>query len=187
MKKLLRIIVLGLLLTLSAKADDIREFEIEGMSIGDSLLEHVSLERIKSRTTQYYPKSKKYVGYMRIKETKFYDETIARVVDGDKDYNIVSMNGIINYQNNISECYSKKKEIVQEIYSEIGGDKKEYIYNYPNDDSKSDVTDLIFSNGRVRVFCTDYSKSREEKNYGDHLSVAVSTSEYLIWLSKSAR
>ena len=124
---------------------------------------------------------------MRIKETKFYEETIARVVDGNKDYNIVSMNGIINYQNNISECYSKKKEIVQEIYSEFGGDKKEYIYNYPNDDSKSDVTDLIFSNGRVRVFCTDYSKSREEKNYRDHLSVAVSTSEYLKWLTKSAR
>ena len=185
MKKLLRIVVLGLLLTLSAKADDIRDFEIEGMSIGDSLLEHVSLERIKSRTTQYYPKSKKYVGYMRIKETKFYDETIARVVDGDKDYNIVSMNGIIKYQNNISECYSKKKEIVQEIYSEIGGDKKEYIYNYPNHDSKSDVTDLIFSNGRVRVFCTDYSKSREEKNYMDHFSVAVSTSEYLKWLSSA--
>ena len=125
MKRLLFILILTFSFQSLAKADDVREFQIEGMSIGDSLLEHVSLERIKSRTTQYYPKSKKYVGYMRIKETKFYDETIARVVDGDKDYNIVSMNGIIKYQNNISECYSKKKEIVQEIYSEICGDKKE--------------------------------------------------------------
>ena len=41
---------------------DISEFEIEGMSIGDSLLDHVSLERISSRQTHYYPKSKKYVG-----------------------------------------------------------------------------------------------------------------------------
>ena len=41
--------VLGLLLTLSAKADDIRDFEIEGMSIGDSLLNYFNKEHIKKK------------------------------------------------------------------------------------------------------------------------------------------
>ena len=31
------------------KADDIRDFEIEGMSIGDSLLKYVSVDEIKKK------------------------------------------------------------------------------------------------------------------------------------------
>ena len=38
MKKLLGIVVLGLFLITPSLADDIRDFEIEGISIGDSLL-----------------------------------------------------------------------------------------------------------------------------------------------------
>ena len=105
------IAVLVLILTLQSftKADDIRDFEIEGMSIGNSLLDHVSLKRIKSRQTHYYPKSKKYVGYMRIKEASFYDQVAVRVIDGDNNYKIASISGILVYKNNISDCYKKKK------------------------------------------------------------------------------
>tara|TARA_B100000902_G_C27297887_1_gene911082 strand:+ start:471 stop:1034 length:564 start_codon:yes stop_codon:yes gene_type:complete len=183
----LSVLILILSLQSWTKADDIRDFEIEGMSIGNNLLDHVSLERIKSRLTHYYPKSKKYVGYMRIKEASFYDQVAVRVIDGDKNYKIASINGILVYKNNISDCYKKKKEIAKEIYSEIGGERKDYTYNYPNDESKSEVTDLIFSDGRVRIFCTDYSIVREEKNYQDHLSVGVSSSKYMDWLVNEAR
>ena len=182
------IVILVLIFSLqSLTKADISEFEIEEMSIGDSLLDHVSLERISSRKTHYYPKNKKYVGFMRIKEASFYDQVAVRVIDGDKNYKIASINGILVYKNNISDCYEKKKEIVKEIYSEIGGKRKDYTYNYPNDDSISEVTDLIFSNGSVRIFCTDYSIDREQDNYQDHLSVAVSSSKYLNWLSTKAR
>ena len=189
----MRVLIIFLVLVLVfntqslTKADDIRDFEIEGMSIGDSLLDHVSLKRIKSRQTHYYPKSKKHVGYMRIKETSFYDQVAVRVIDGDKNYKIASISGILVYKNNISDCYKKKKEITKEIYFEIGGERNDYTYNYPNDDSKSEVTDLVFLDGRVRIFCTDYSIVKEEKNYQDHLSVGVSSSKYLDWLFNEAR
>ena len=39
MKRLLLILILTLSFQSLSKADDIRDFEIEGMSIGDSLLE----------------------------------------------------------------------------------------------------------------------------------------------------
>ena len=42
MKKLLGIVVLGLFLITPSQADDIRDFQIEGMSIGDSLLDYYS-------------------------------------------------------------------------------------------------------------------------------------------------
>ena len=47
MKKLLGIMVLGLLLIIPSYAADISEFEIEGMSIGDNLLDYMSEEEIK--------------------------------------------------------------------------------------------------------------------------------------------
>ena len=46
MKILLSVLVLIFSLQSWTKADDIRDFEIESMSIGDSLLDHVSKELI---------------------------------------------------------------------------------------------------------------------------------------------
>ena len=46
MKKLLGILVLGLFLITPSLADDIRDFQIEGLSIGDSLLEFFSKEEM---------------------------------------------------------------------------------------------------------------------------------------------
>ena len=49
MKKLLAILILGLFLITPSQADDIRDFQIEGMSIWDSLLDHFSEDAIKSK------------------------------------------------------------------------------------------------------------------------------------------
>ena len=54
MKKLLEILVLCLFLITSSKADDISDFQIEGMSIGDSLLDYMSEEEIKANTYDVY-------------------------------------------------------------------------------------------------------------------------------------
>ena len=49
MKKLLGIVVLGLFLITPSQADDIRDFEIEGMSVGNSLLDYVSKSEIEKK------------------------------------------------------------------------------------------------------------------------------------------
>ena len=50
----MRVFIAVLVLILSfqswTKADDISDFEVEGMSIGDSLLDHFSLDRIENAT-----------------------------------------------------------------------------------------------------------------------------------------
>ena len=50
-----------------AKADDISEFEIEGMSIGDSLLDFMTINEINSSKLNYVSDNKKYyaVGYYK--------------------------------------------------------------------------------------------------------------------------
>ena len=45
------------------KADDIRDFEIEGMSIGDSLLDYVSKDEIEKNKSYKYS-NKKYFDYL---------------------------------------------------------------------------------------------------------------------------
>ena len=49
MKKLLVIVVLGLLLSFNANADDIKDFQIEGISIGESALKYFSTSELLSK------------------------------------------------------------------------------------------------------------------------------------------
>ena len=186
MKKLLGIVVLGLFLITPSQADDIRDFQIEGMSIGDSLLDYLSEEKIKSLEKEYYPKSRKYVRLYAVKkynELTLYESLDVQVKENDKKYIIESVVGVIKYKNNIQECYPKKKKIVKEITSAFNLKGNSYIFDYPNDKSKSDVTDFNYSNGAIRIWCTDYSKKREDARWVDHLSVNASSSKFLDWLN----
>ena len=54
MKKLLGIMVLGLLLIIPSQADDIQDFQIEGMSVGDSLLDYFSEKEINDNIRNIY-------------------------------------------------------------------------------------------------------------------------------------
>ena len=56
MKFFISIIVLIFGLQSLAKANDIRDFQIEGMSIGDNLLDYFSKTKIKSNEMNYYKK-----------------------------------------------------------------------------------------------------------------------------------
>ncbi len=53
-KRLLVTLILMLSFQSLTKADDIRDFEIEGMSIGDSLLDYFSKKKIKDSRKNYY-------------------------------------------------------------------------------------------------------------------------------------
>jgi len=61
MKKLLGILVLGLFLITPSWADDIRDFQIEGMSIGDSALDYFSEEEINNLMNMDDKNFKKYI------------------------------------------------------------------------------------------------------------------------------
>ena len=61
MKRLLLILILTFSFQTLTKADDIRDFQIEGMSIGDSLLDHMSSKKIKENLiTNYWKGTRKY-------------------------------------------------------------------------------------------------------------------------------
>ena len=83
--------------------------------------------------------------------------------------------------------YDKQNNaFVKKISSSLNKSKsKSYIFNYPNDNGKSEVTDFIYSNGSIRVWCSDYSK-KGEKIFYDFLGVLVSTKEHDDWIKNEA-
>jgi hypothetical protein len=90
MKKLLGIVVLGLFLLNPSQADDIREFQIEGMSVGDSLLDYLSeeeiLKELEKGKDEYSWTDKKFGDVYIYKETENQEYVSASVKRKDKKY-----------------------------------------------------------------------------------------------------
>ena len=69
MKKLILIFILTFSFQPWTEADDIRDFEIEGISIGDNALDYFKKEEIDSNKS-YYPNSREIWRYLVILKDK---------------------------------------------------------------------------------------------------------------------
>ena len=115
MKKFLAILVLGLFLITPSWADDIRDFQIEGMSIGDSLLDYFSEEKIKQNERKTTYKNKKFVKYGFVESTfNTYESLKIYLKTNDKKYIVKSISGLFIIDN-INECLEKRDSIAKEI------------------------------------------------------------------------
>ena len=188
-KKYFIIIILIFSLQSLTKADDIRDFEIEGISIGDSLLDYYSKDFIESQKKNYYPKSKKYFRIsFRGTNLNNYEGLQFQLRAGDEKYIIHSLGGLILYENNIDECYSFKNNIVLPEIKSIFLNVKEYEFNesHEYDPTGKSITDIVFfslDNGFITVSCTDWS---EESGLIDKLSVKVYTKEFSFFIDNEA-
>ena len=78
----------------STYADDIRDFEIDGMSIGDSLLDYFSRDKIlNARNYDEYPSDMKFRIIDIYTENKFYEGIQFYYIPGDEKFIIQSLNG----------------------------------------------------------------------------------------------
>ena len=194
MKRLLAylFIVLGLGLMANVKADDIRDFEIEGMSIGDSALDYFSKKEIDNLEKGFYPSSKNYYNIiLPINNLKNYDKLIAALKNNDKSYYIHSISGAIDTYRDTKKCLAKQKEIKGDIMNLFPNiEYKDYTFVYPQDtigESKATITDFEFEFGEIRVFCTDWSKEREdEKNSMDNVQLVINSEDMKRFLTNEA-
>ena len=114
MRIFLTVMILILSLQSWTKADDIRDFEIEGMSIGDSLLEKISQKDIKKQQNLYSDKgyvynSKKYYS-LTFKNSESlnlsqYNQVQLHIKDKDKKYIIESVSGLNKMSS--ENCYKQ--------------------------------------------------------------------------------
>ena len=176
------------------KADDIRDFGLDGKTIGDSLIDFYSIEEIEAEVLDatYYPKSKKMivVGFDS-KTDDLYERHEFHIKSFDKKYIIYSVKGIIELP--ISDCISKKKIIVTDIENQTRDVKRNnYKGNYGDSfgNSVAHISDFDFNNGdSIRVWCSEWDQSNKNvKNslYTDSLSVSLSSKEQLDFIENEA-
>ena len=114
MKRFFFILILTFFFQFQIKADDIRDFQIEGMGIGESLLDYVDQKKIKK---SFYPKSKKYVRswHNNLINSSDYSGFQFHYKPNDKNFIIHGIDGHILYETNINNCYKEMIKVKKEI------------------------------------------------------------------------
>ena len=153
MKRLLLIFILTLSFQALSKADDIRDFEIEGISIGDSALDYFNKKQIDAKSYTFSANDKYLTSYFYKSEFQNYDAVEVSYLKNDKNYTITGISGG-NAVTSLDEC--KKK------YNKIKKDLNDYFKEADSmDDEGFHPSDTA---GKSKYFRTSYSIN-PESNY----------------------
>ena len=196
MKKYLAIIVLTLFCSHTVLANDIRDFQIAGISLEDNLLDHISEEKIKNNI-QYWKEQKSNKKYTEVNlsdyiNTEPYDKVTASYKTSDKKYKIMQVEGIIWFDN-IAPCLEEKTKIVEEL-SNLFKENKQKNYrktvHWADKDSYTYKYEVYFGSQQNDYFdtitadCYDWSEKIE---YQDHLRVGITKIEIWKWIDEISK
>lgn len=182
------IIIIIFFLNFSVLADDISEFEIEEVSLGNSLLNFYSKSKIKKTKYFYEQARNKKFAHLDFENSNIFDKLNVAFKDDDNKFIIKKVTGYIWFDDDIENCLIKKNKIVKDIQSIFSKIKVE---NFDKDvhfiDKNSYTYDSVFRfpgkypQDHILVACYDWSKS---SGYTDHLRVGIVSSEYAKWLNE---
>ncbi len=146
MKRLLLILILTCSFQTLTKADDIRDFEIEGISIGDSALDHFSKKQLDDKSYTFSANDKYLTSYFYKSEFQNYDAVEVSYLKNDKNYIIKGISGG-NTVTSLDDCNKKYNKI------------KKDLNNYFKDADSMDDDGLHPSDttGKSKYFRTSYS------------------------------
>ena len=167
-------------------ADDIRNFQIEGMSVGDSLLDYFSKKEIKDNTNINYYTNNKYtsVEFFGLPAFKIYDTVGFDYKTTDKKYIIDAIRGVLFCEKNIEKCNKKQKEIDLELSkmfkkSQREVDKGKHSADKSGKSTFSHINFWLISGDAVNIELIDWSeKITNEKGWTDNVSVSFRTKEF---------
>ena len=187
MKKLLGIMVLGLLfISTPSLADDIRDFQIEGMSLGDSLLDYVSEEEIKESHVPNVYDDKDYLVSLLFKPSLVYDYLTVTYKPKDNKYKIYGLAGLLDFPNNIEGCYKKQVEIVEVISKEFDKIKKVewgiLVFDEVDKSTYKPVTFVDKNGNGLSISCYHYPNKPEN----DNLKTAMDSEEFKKYITFTA-
>ena len=184
MRKILVIIILSISIATSSQADDIKEFEIEGMSIGDSLLDFFSESEIKKNTKDYYSYKKNFkfvaIDIQNYESFKQYYGVQFHVKKNDKNYIIYHIAGYDYCENDINVCYNKAKKIEKDLtimFNDLKGQRINFAHE-ADKSGKSKVNRFFFdlaNSDRIEINVFDWS---DNMNYSDNYDVSLTTFEF---------
>ena len=186
MKRLLLILILSFSYQAQATADDIRDFEIEKMSIGDSALKYFTEDEIIiSIRKNSYEGSDGLFFDAQFEDINYelYDQVTLTFKKNDKKYTIYSLGGLIFYDNK-QNCINDYKKIAKDVEKLFPNHIKDTLNNQHHQDptGKSFIYGILFLDENysgAEVSCYSWSK---EMDLYDYVLVAIDTSEFGQWL-----
>ena len=96
------------------QSEDIKDFEIDGMSVKSSLLEYFDKNYIKNKTFYEQAKGNKEYAKLELGKSSIY-ENVEITFKDDQTFKIVAVEGFIFYNNNIKSCLSRREKVIKEL------------------------------------------------------------------------
>ena len=158
-------------------AEDIKDFEIEGMSLGDSALRYYKEKEIKKNTENIYGDNL----YTQFTSTSTnsnsdYDSHQIHYKLGDKNYIIEVIAGV-KWTESFNQCKKLKEKIKKELSIFFSIEKTEWIDQaYEDDAAETNASFFYFDNGdSVDIQCKDWNSTVE---FRDNLRVSLWTAGF---------
>ena len=178
MKKILGIVTLGLLLSTSAYTDDIKDFQIENISIGDSALNYFSEAQLENGEQDWFNYSHKEYSTSLVAGKGIYDWFLISYKSDDDNFTIEGLAGIVvkkKYDDNkcnkeldtaalnISKLFKNTKRGKKQLYKVVYNPRK--IFQEPNPSGKSTATSISFDfkdEGKIILSCYNMDKATNQ-------------------------
>ena len=195
MKILLIILILTFSHQLLSKADDIRDFQIEGISLGDNLTEYFTEKEILSLKNSYSDKgyiynSKKFysITFRNHTNLEIYENIQFILKDNDKKFKIFGITGVIEYLKNINQCYKDLSIIeadLDKVFINANKNPRSRRDASADKTGKSTIESIAYfiNNDVIVASCADWS---EDIDIADALRVSINSHSYNLFLRDEA-
>ena len=178
MKKLLGIVFLALLLSTSAHTDNIKDYKIENISIGDSALDYFNEKELENGELDWFNYSYKEYATSLVVGKGIYDWLKISYKSDDDKFKIEGLVGIIvkkNYDDiecneeldsaalDISGLFKKTKQREKKTFKVAYNPRK--VFQEPNKSGKSIATIISFDfkdKGKIILSCYDMDKTTNQ-------------------------
>ena len=178
MKILLTLFVL--LFSSSVVADDISDFQIDGIGLGDSLLDKFTEEEILKDQRDYYQGTQFLTSLFLTKDqTLEYEQISINYKRNDKKFIVHSVNGAIYYtkDKDIENCYAKRDEIIKNLSETLKVSEWKHS-RFDDNEGSFDNKFFDLESGTIKISCYDWNKETEIKlKYVDYLGVEILSKE----------
>ena len=185
MRIFLTILILIFNLQSWTKADDIRDFEIEGMSIGDSLLEYFDKKQIeKFINYDDLPSDMQYriaeIYHVQDLNMRNYDAMQFYYKPNDPNFKIQSLSGLIECGNK-NKCDKIFNSVVNDLIRIYGNGNKNTVVHPDDKTGKSVHTYYEFSLNSGSITATNRLWS-DAVEYTSVVSVALFSDKIIKWI-----
>ena len=189
MKNFIKLFFIYNLIAVQLVADEINDFQISGIGINDSLLQHYKQTQIKKSEADkiIYPDSQYAAITLPVKSGNF-EFLQVTYNNNDPKYKVLSIAGRILFDNNITGCKNQMEEILNNLknnFKNMKYVKEDTPFSFDKS-GKSLTYGYVFylDEGAIDLYCNDLSDEYTKKTgHKDELRLIIHSQvmrEYLV-------